>query len=248
MPRYNLIQSVERSLDILELIGNSTADIRLRVISNRTCLKNTTLHNILRTMVARGFLVKRRNPIRYNLGPAMLSIRRAQRDCELFQQARPVLMNLANSFVGEAMLCECVGVYMLSMLRVAAGQLAVMQPHVPSRMNHYGIASVLQAYWDKHQLAHYEKSFPFKQYGKNKWGSREKFNRFLAGFRKNRMAMMPVRLSGDSFRVAAPILGPGGNMVAIVCFIKPMGQTNAAFRQKCCQAVYKAGVELSFSS
>jgi len=247
MPNYDLLQSVGRALDILELVGNSKVGMSRRVVVNITHLSNTTAFNMLRALVAKGFLVKRRNPIRYYPGPVLINFCRAQRDYELFQRAKPVLMNLANSLIGEARLGECVGLRMLSMLMVSAGQMGVMQPHLPHHMMPYGIGSVFQAYWDKQQQAEYEKSFPFARYGKKKWGSREIFNRFLAGFRKNRMTMIPVRRSGVHFRVAAPISGPGGNMVAIVCFIKPMKQTTATFRRKCCLAVYKAGVELSFS-
>ncbi|RPI61475.1 MAG: hypothetical protein EHM48_05580 [Planctomycetaceae bacterium] len=248
MPNYDLLQSVGRALDILELVGNSESGMSWRLVVDRTHLSNTTAFNMLRALVAKGFLVKRRNPIRYYPGPVLINFRRAQRDYELFQRAKPVLMNLANSFIGEARLCECVGLRILSMLMVAAGQLGVMQPHLPHFMRPYGIGSVFQAYWDKQQLADYEKNVPFAKHGKKKWGSRENFHRFLSGFRKNRVAMLPVYRSGDIFRVAAPIFGPGGNVVAIVCLIKPIAQTNATFRHKCCQAIRKAGVELSFDS
>ncbi|RPI58999.1 MAG: hypothetical protein EHM48_09570, partial [Planctomycetaceae bacterium] len=88
MAPYDLVQSVGRALDILELVGNSEGGMRRQTVINLTQLKPATTYNLLRTLVAKGFLIKRRNPIRYYLGPTMVSLRRAQRDYELFQRAK----------------------------------------------------------------------------------------------------------------------------------------------------------------
>ncbi|RPI61427.1 MAG: hypothetical protein EHM48_05665 [Planctomycetaceae bacterium] len=245
MPNYELIQSIGRALDILELVGNSESGMSLHLVVTRTHLKTATAHNILRTLAAKGFLVKRRNPIRYQAGPILLNIRRAQRDLELFNRVRPVLMSLANSLGGEARLSECVGMRSLGMLFVLPGQMGVMQPHLPQDMLPYGIGVVFQAYWSKSEIAEYDKKYNFAKNGK-KWGSRQKLNRFLAEFKKRRVGMMPIRITGDHFRVAAPIFSRDGKVAAIICFIKPIEQTDAAFRDKCCQAVYQAGVALSY--
>jgi len=246
MPHYELIQSVGRALDILELVVNSEFGMDLRTVANLTFLKNATAHNMLRTLVAKGFLEKRRKPIRYHPGPVLLNYRRSQRDAALFQRAKPILMNLTKSFGGEVRLCESVGMRTLSMLIASPGSLGVLQPYLPPEMIPYGIGVVFQAYWDKNAIAEFDKKYDFKKNGK-KWGTRKKLNRFIADFKKRHLAMIPVRITGETFRVAAPIFGRDGKIIAIIYFFKPIEQTNATFRRQCCEAVRKAGAELSSS-
>lgn len=247
MSHYELVQSVERALDILELVANTEAGITRQCVIGRTRLKNTTVYNLLKTLVAKRYLVKQRNPIRYHAGPVLLNIRRAQRDYELFQRAKPILIRLANTMVAGVSLCENVGLRTLTMLSATFGKEYVTQELHPTFMLPYGIGDVFYAYWDRQQIAEYERRVPFAKYGRRRWKSRKTWNKFLAEFRQKRVAMIPVRLTGGHFRVAAPVFGPRGDVVAIVCLIKPIEQTNAAFRHKCCEAVRKAGVELSFN-
>ncbi|RPI60916.1 MAG: hypothetical protein EHM48_06465 [Planctomycetaceae bacterium] len=245
MPSYDLVQSVGRALDILELVVNSETGLDLNGVVAFTFLKTATAHNLLRTLVAKGFLEKSRNPIRYYPGPILLNYRRSERDSNLFNHARPIMAQLAHSLGGEVRLCESVGMRTVSMLIASPSQSSVEQPRTPRETMIYGMGVVFQAYWSKREIAEYDKKYNFKLNGQ-KWGTREKLNRFLAGFRKNHVAMIPVRITGNHFRVAAPIFGWTGKMTAIICFTKPIKQTNAAFRQTCYQAIYKAGKELSF--
>ena len=50
MPGTELVQSVERALDILELVSDAENGLRLNEIASRINLKNSTVHNLIRTL------------------------------------------------------------------------------------------------------------------------------------------------------------------------------------------------------
>ena len=58
MPHSELVQSLLKSLDLLKLISLKNSGVRLNELAAETGIKKTTLHNLLRTLCARGFLVK----------------------------------------------------------------------------------------------------------------------------------------------------------------------------------------------
>jgi IclR family acetate operon transcriptional repressor len=63
-----LIQSLERSLDILEIVRDATAAIRSTDVAQQAGLRVPTANNILRTLFQRGYLRQDANS-RYLLGP-----------------------------------------------------------------------------------------------------------------------------------------------------------------------------------
>ena len=63
-----LIQSLERAIDILELIRDNSNSIRATDVADHLGLGVATAHNIIRTLYARGYLAQDENN-RYLLGP-----------------------------------------------------------------------------------------------------------------------------------------------------------------------------------
>ena len=65
--RKTLIQSVERALDILEVIGKADAPVKNGEIAARLGISPTTANNLIRTLYSRGYLDQHRGG-RYSLG------------------------------------------------------------------------------------------------------------------------------------------------------------------------------------
>ena len=65
--RQTLVQSVERALDILEIVGNAGDPVRNGEIASLLGVSPATANNLIRTLYARGYLNQHRGG-RYTLG------------------------------------------------------------------------------------------------------------------------------------------------------------------------------------
>lgn len=91
-----LIQSIERSAAILEIIAQEGGSARLQQISSISGIGKTTVHNILQTLTHLGYVQRRSGDLRYHLGGRILNLSRiAGDDNALRARLRPVLDAIA---------------------------------------------------------------------------------------------------------------------------------------------------------
>ena len=67
-----LVQSVERALDILDHVGGSAQGLSASELSRRTGLPYATVHRLIGTLVARGYVRQESSSKTYALGPQMV--------------------------------------------------------------------------------------------------------------------------------------------------------------------------------
>lgn len=79
MANGKLIQSVERSFEMLMQIAHSQDGLKLNEVAKLCGLKPTTAYNILRTIEAKGFLSKDDSTV-YRLGPAVSELSECVRE------------------------------------------------------------------------------------------------------------------------------------------------------------------------
>lgn len=92
------VQSVERVFELLELITDAGGDVTLSELSNSTELPLPTIHRLLRTLVALGYVRQLPNR-RYALGPRLIRLGEAANK-QLGALARPQLKSLVDQ-LGE---------------------------------------------------------------------------------------------------------------------------------------------------
>ncbi len=73
----NRIQSVERALDVLEMLAQSGNGLRVTDVAQRLNVRAPTAHNFLRTLAQRGYVQRIENPVRYKIGAAVSQLVRA---------------------------------------------------------------------------------------------------------------------------------------------------------------------------
>ncbi|EFG84290.1 transcriptional regulator [Novacetimonas hansenii] len=91
-----LIQSIERSAAILEIIAQEGGAARLQRIASVSGIGKTTAHNILQTLGQLGYVQRRPGDMRYHLGGRILNLARiAGDDTRLRTHLRPMLEAIA---------------------------------------------------------------------------------------------------------------------------------------------------------
>ncbi|MFW5857046.1 MAG: helix-turn-helix domain-containing protein, partial [Planctomycetota bacterium] len=95
MPRGDLVQSVGKALDLLELLGDA-GELRLADLCERTGLKSPTAHNLVRTLASRGFVEKRPGG-RYRVGPAVAALAERGRERGFQAAVRDTLRDLGHA-------------------------------------------------------------------------------------------------------------------------------------------------------
>ena len=88
------VQTLERSLDILEVLAHSDVPLGVTEIGNRVSLHKSTVHRILQTLCYRGYVEKERESDRYKLGIKIVELGiRFFNDLEIRKIAGPFVYN-----------------------------------------------------------------------------------------------------------------------------------------------------------
>ncbi|WP_408889406.1 IclR family transcriptional regulator [Novacetimonas pomaceti] len=96
-----LIQSIERSAALLEIIAQAGGSARLREIAAISGIEKTTVHNILQTLAHLGYVQRRPGDMRYHLGGRILNLSRIVGDDHaLRDRMRPTLEIIARESGG----------------------------------------------------------------------------------------------------------------------------------------------------
>jgi DNA-binding IclR family transcriptional regulator len=92
-----MINSVLKAIDVLQSFSPETPRLTLAEISDRLGLPKSTAHNLLSTLLSRGFVEKTKDG-RYALGTALMPLTQAVRvNVELRDRAAPLLRQLADA-------------------------------------------------------------------------------------------------------------------------------------------------------
>lgn len=177
MPNSELVQSLLRGLDILKHISSRTDGMRLNELSVVTGLKKPTLHNLLRTLAARGFVFKD-NMNRFNLGPAIYEISETGTLARRQMKAQRIFTSLAEKLPGCTITLSTLSVDTVRcLLRISPDAPGELQHPAERYFTPYVMASsiVLQAAYPA-ETVRLEERYPFDEYGVGMWGSQENFS------------------------------------------------------------------------
>lgn len=177
MPNSELVQSLLRGLDILKHISNRPDGMRLNELTAVTGLKKPTLHNLLRTLIARGFVFKD-NMNRFNIGPALYEIAGSGALTRRQMKAQAIFPLLAEKLPGCTITLSTLSVDTVRcLLRISPDAPGELQHPAERTFTPYVMASaiVLQAVYPE-ESARLEERYPFDEYGVGMWGSLENFS------------------------------------------------------------------------
>ena len=176
MPNSELVQSLLRGLDILQLIASKGEGARLNELAEAAQLHKSTLHNLLRTLAAREFVFKD-SLNRYRLGDAVLQLAQKAGKTDIEEALRSQLLRLAILFPDHVLTVSTIrNGKIRCLMRVSPDQADVLQtPAEQFFMPYTSVTAIALQSANPELEPELEKNFPFDEFGIGKWGSLKKF-------------------------------------------------------------------------
>ena len=190
MANSDLVQSLLRGLDLVELLAAHPEGAHLNDLAEATGLKKPTVHNLLRTLCARGFAA-RDDAGRYVVGPALTAAADGVRRSEQIKRAEAALLDLAERFAGHVLtVATLTPTVVKCLLRVSPDMPGVVQHPVGRDFMPYSSVSavVLQAV-NPQEARRLETLYPFEEYGVGIWGTPAAFAEVRARVLKDEFMM-----------------------------------------------------------
>ena len=250
MASNDLVQSVIRGLDILEIIARADDGATLQGIAQALQVAPPTAHNIARTLVARGYLEKSSRPTRYRLGNAIFALVRLQEQRQFLQQAGGVVQLLAREMAGATVtLVEARGCELQVLLRASPELPGLLQRPDHRTMDAYLSAHglVFQAFWTESERTLCRRRYPFDEFGAHAWRSLAQLDETVAEVRRRGYASPPSK-TGDIFRVVAPIFTAAHTLIASLGMSLPSAKLSPDDRERIIDKVTTAARQLAPSS
>ena len=176
MPHSELVQSLLKGLDILSLISLRKRGLRLNELTWETGIKKPTLHNLLRTLCARGFLVKDDSGC-FQIGPAVMDIAESQQSVIRRTKAADLCIELQQMFPDDVVtLAALSGNHVRCIFRVSPDrQRELQRPEDRNFMPYVSVSSIVLQAVNPFEAGLLEELYPFEEYGIGMWGSLKKF-------------------------------------------------------------------------
>lgn len=177
MANSDLVQSLLRGLDILRLLASSPVGMRLQDLAETTGIKKTTVHNLARTLRARGFLEKDAFG-RYRLGPAVQELSSQAQRGGLLLKASELMQQMQRQFPPAILtFSEITASSVVCRLRMSPDRPGEVQRPSSQYFSPYISATAICLQATGSNAAELERLFPFAEYGQGRWQS---WNEFLA--------------------------------------------------------------------
>jgi len=213
-----LVQSVVRALDLLEVLGRSDRGLGVTEIAKVVDLKVPTAYNLLRTLVATGYVAKDTRSQRYRLGFSCASLGRAyRRTLRVPEVARPAVEELAQRLNESVIVAMMEGGEILFVARASGNQ--ILTVNFERSLVRAGYTSVcgrvLLAHLPKPVLDGYVSTHPIPEANSEDIHNREDLDRILEQARRDGH-LEYWREDRTVLAIAAPIRDFTGEVIASI--------------------------------
>lgn len=212
------IQSLDRGMRILDIVSRPQDGVSLAELSRSMGLGKTTVHNLARTLIAGGYLIQRRDPIRYVLGPALFALAGRQRGNRLHEVAVPVLLQLGADYPGSAaLLAEAFGPTVRVTLRVSRESGGAVERPLDRFIPPYANATSLLflAFWSDEDREAFQARHSFWENGAHLWSDEVELADSLRVIRGQGYATLE-QAQGKALPIAFPIFSEQGELLAAI--------------------------------
>jgi len=211
------VQALERGLRILQRVSRAEAGMGVGELAAELGLKAPTVHNLLRTLAAAGFLTRTADPVRFRLGPSARELAGSPAGDALANAAGRELLALharhpAAVFTFSRASAQTVAV----VLRVSPDASGRLQRPDDRTLHPYHSATALlfQAFWTPEQRDAFVLLHPFWTQGAPLWGKPEALRAFLDDVRRAGVSIPRFRGGEEILAAAVPVFAADGSLVA----------------------------------
>ncbi|MBU0477860.1 helix-turn-helix domain-containing protein [bacterium] len=247
MAHNELVQSLLRSLDILQFISRSDDGVTIQQLADTLGLKSSTAYNLVRTLTSRQFLEKTKRPTRYQLGSAVVELSNTYSQHSLLNRSSKVLKQLFKQYSSACfVLSEVVSGEIMLSLCISPERPGIIEQPRAKIFHAYGTASALlfQAFWTEEERIAYRKRYPFWEFGAHLWKTPERLDEALEVIRQKGYSA-PWSCSDGIYPVAAPIIRPNNEIAAAFGGSIPNKELKGKKRQNFRRCIVQAAKELS---
>jgi IclR family transcriptional regulator, acetate operon repressor len=231
-PSRGSVQSVERSLDLLERVVRVGQPVGLRELSEQCELSVGTAHRLLRVLVLKGYVRQETSSRRYSVGPALFDLaHRLRQQSRLSEIARPFLDQLAIETGESANLAALDGDQVVYLAHAhAPGRIMRMFTEVGNRapLHASGTGKLLLAYVDTPAREARLNRMALPSFTKTTITSTAKLRDELDFVRANGFAFDDCEFEDGVFCIAVPVLDASANVVAAISVSGPRTRWNPA--------------------
>jgi DNA-binding IclR family transcriptional regulator len=222
-PRQS-VQSVDRTLDLIEALAAAQGEISITHLAARTQLHVSTVHRLLSTLLRRGYVRQNRETARYYLGAKLALIAEGvPRYTDLRQVAHPILQQLtdaANETSNLVVLEDTAAVYID---QVQCKQVVRLFTSIGNRVPLHctGAGKVLLAFQPQPQRDATIDRLDFHTYTPKTIVSRSGLIAALEAIRRSGYALDEEEYDANVRCVAVPVADSAGNVIAAISISAP---------------------------
>ena len=249
MGEANRSEGLRRGLEILGIFKEHQPEWGVSDIARELGLHKNQVHRPLKTLVDAGFLQMCPDSTKYSLGFGAFELGvEAGRRINLVPEARPLLENLASEIQATVSIrVEDGDVTVVVETIESPGRLRVHSLHGNRRTWHFvgSGAKLFSAYLPFDRLDRLIREHGLRRYTENSITRREDVEKELVRIRKQGYAVSKGEHYPDIFGVAAPILCPNGNLLAILVAAMPYTGISKSRQDQIIRKVVQTGKKIS---
>lgn len=245
----NLIQSIDRALNILELLANSEKPLGVIEISQALGLKISTTHNILRTLMHRGYVEQDGERGKYQDGyKTIVLANKILGKLDLKKIAEPYIDALIKEF-NETVFLGILRDGQIINLIVKSGNRPIIANPQPqksgSRLHSTAMGKVLIAFLPEEEIDRLLDTQRLTSFTEHTLIKKEDIKAHLKEVREKGVAFNRGEETDGVYGVAAPIRDFNGNVIGGLCIGYPEARFSKEYEDKLASVVKSYADEIS---
>lgn len=227
------MQSVDRFIRALELLGNSRNGLMITEISDELHLPISSVHRLLSSLREHGMVVQDENTKKYKLGVRLITIASGLlNQLDIRERSKDLLIKMSNKLGRMVFLSIMEQDTVVCIDTVSEGQNSNFYVKIGAIMPFSAAVSAqtILAYQDESVISRVINSIEFVQYTENTINSKEEFLFKLFSIRKNGYGMCIEELQDGVNGYSAPTFDREGKCIASITILE--GKTNHGIDEK----------------
>lgn len=227
--RSSGVQSLERALDILEVLGRSDGELGVSEIGEEVGLANGTVHRLLATLTHRGYARQNPRGRKYTLGVKTLMLASSAHE-RLGPFSRPFLRELMEASGESSNLATLDKTSVIYLEQVPSPRMVRMFTEPGNRVTPHssGTGKVLLAYQTEHAVDSILRRTELPRFTKYTTTDPGRLKEELARIREQGYALDSEEMEEGVRCLAAPVFGPDGGIVAAISISGPVGRLDGS--------------------